>query len=218
MKVEFKQVIKTVMEGVFEKIRAEADKFLCELREKRKVYEEWPGKRALLILPWNRAELDSRPGKNEYVGKYNDCSFTILYEVFGVGIIGFLFNQARVPNATISPILPEHFLSRLATLEVAARQLIPGQRIPVLLPQTAPYMPSGPEAAMKSFTEEHRFFLAQSLRELREFGELGRIIQQMEKDLEVYIKISIPEGEHSDEIMASAHEERADEDEPSAKV
>jgi hypothetical protein len=218
MKVIFEQVIEIVMEGVFDKIGDEAAKSLCELREKRKVYEEWSEERPFLDLLWNRAEQNSAVGKNGYVGNYNNCTFSILYEVFGVDIIGFLFNQAWVPRTTINPFLAEHFLSRLATLEVAASRLRQGQRIPVLLPETAPYIPPGPEPEMKSFTEEHRFFLNHSFRELRDFGELGRSLQQMGKELEVFINIWIPEGEHSDEIMAFAHEERGEEAQPSAGV
>jgi len=218
VKVVFQQVIEIVMEGVFDKIRDEANKSLCELREKRKVYEEWSEERAFLDLLWNRAGQDSAVGKNGYVGSYSNCAFSILYEVFGVDIIGFLFNQAWVPNITIRPFLAEHFLNRLATLEEPASMLTQGQRIPVLLPQTTPYIPPGSEAETKSFTEDHRFFLNHSLRELRDFGELGRSLQQAGKDLEVYINVWIPEGEYSDEIMAFAHEEREEEGEPSAEV
>lgn len=218
MKVVFEQVIEIVMEGVFDKIWDEANKSLCELREKRKDYEEGSEERAFLDLLWNRAGQDVGVGKNGCVSNYNNCTFSILYEVFGVDIIGFLFNQAWVPYITIKPFLAEHFLNRLATLEEAASTLRQGQRIPVLLPQTAPYIPPGPKAETKSFTEDHRFFLNHSLRELRDFGELGRSLQQMGKELEVFIHIWIPDGEYSDEIMAFAHEEREEEGEPSAEV
>lgn len=70
---------------------------------------------------------------------------------------------------------------------------------------------------MKSFTEEHRFFLDHSFRELRDFGELGRSLRQRGKELEVLINIWIPEGEHSDEIMAFSRKER-EESKPSAEV
>jgi hypothetical protein len=218
VKVVFEQVIEIVMEGVFDKIRDEANKSLCELREKRKVYEEWSEERAFLDLLWNHAGQDSAVGKNGYVGSYNNCTFSILYEVFGVDIIRFLFNQAWVPYITINPFVAEHFLSRLATLEAAASELRQGQGIPVLLPETAPYIPPGSEAEMKSFTADHRFFLNHSFRELRDFGELGRSLQQMRRELEVFIHIWTPDGEYSDEIMAFAHKEREEEGEPSAEV
>jgi hypothetical protein len=211
MKVVFEQVIEIVMEGVHEKIEDETNKSLCELREKRKVYEEGTGERAFLDSLWNRAMYNRAVGKTGYVGNYNNCTFSILYEVFGVDIIGFLFNQAWVPRIIINPFLAEHFLNRLATLEVAASQLSLGQRIPVLLPETTPYIPPGPAAEVKSFTEDHRFFLNHSLRELRDFGELGRSLQQTGQELEVLINIWTPEGEDSDEVMAFATEEREEE-------
>lgn len=51
-----------------------------------------------------------------------NCDFSLLYRIFGIDLIGFLFDKPWVPRTTIDPFDSVEFLERLALLEEAARE------------------------------------------------------------------------------------------------
>jgi hypothetical protein len=147
--------------------------------------------RAMIQLFWARASDDYKTARdNGYVGSFHNCAFRLLYGIFGVDIIGYLFNQGWVPLTTIDPFRPDLFLQRLIVLEQAARELKDGAKTPVCLPETAPYAVTGMGPELLRFSEtEHRVLLDYSLRELRGFGELGASRQWGGGDQTVSIQI-----------------------------
>ena len=164
----------------------------------RKKYEEGNERRseerAVLDVLWKEANQDSGRGRSGYAGSYVNCVFSILYEVFGMDVIAFLFDHPWVPDVTIEAFQPKHFLSRLAVLEAAASKLRNGDTIPVLLPETVPYRHSSESQTSLFVNERYRFFLDHSLRELREFGELGYAVQSTGRRMKVSIHIWAPYG------------------------
>jgi hypothetical protein len=162
--------------------------------------------RALIRLFWERASNEYKVAReNGYVGSYHNCVLKLLHGVFGLDIIAYLFNQAWVPETAIEPFHPELFLERLSVLERAAMKLADGAKTPVKLSETAAYFrpDMGPE--LNAFSEEkHRLLLDYSLRELRDFGELGLSLQAEGEKLTVSIRIYTPRKFHDPEIMAFA--------------
>jgi hypothetical protein len=172
------------------------DKYLemaKELHAVRRMYipqrtkdsQEW----ALLDLLWKRACVQiERSGSNGYVGPYCNCALNLLYGVFGTDVLSFLFDQAWFPGAIISPFRVQPFLERLSVLERALGELKDGTKTPVLLPETAHYVDDRMGPKLTHFEErKHRLLLSASLRELRDFGELGLSLQGRDKPLTVTI-------------------------------
>jgi hypothetical protein len=131
--------------------------------------------RSLIQLFWERASFEYKVAReNGYVGTDHNCVLRLLYGVFGLDIIGYLFNRSWVPATTIDPFRPDVFLERLSVLEQAAADLTDGWKTPVKLPETTAYFRPGMGPKLSRFSEErHRLLLDYSLRELRAFGELG---------------------------------------------
>jgi hypothetical protein len=153
--------------------------------------------RALIDLFWERAGLSHKTAKEiGYIGSYHNCVLQLLYGILGVDIIKFLFDQASAPHTTVDPFRPKLFLERLSVLERVANRLKDGSKTPVRLPETAPYVQSGMGPRLERFSEEqHRLLLDYSLRELRDFGELGLLYQSRSKKVTVEIHIYTPHEE-----------------------
>jgi hypothetical protein len=142
-----------------------------------------------------------------YVGSRHNCVFNLVYGVFGVDFIAYLFDQPWVPATTVNPFRPKLFLNRLSALERATRQLKDGSRTPLSLPETARYVQSGMGHRLRRFSEEkHRLLLEYSLRELRDFGELGLSVPPTNKKLSADISIYAPHG-YDQEILRFASKE-----------
>jgi hypothetical protein len=148
--------------------------------------------RALLSLFLDRASNEHRVAReNGYVGSYHNCVFKLLYDVFGLDIIAYLFDQAWVPSTTIDPFRPRLFLKRLAVLERAAMELKDGAKTPVELPETTGHFLTGSKP--NDFSEEkHRLLLNYSLRELQDFGQLGLSLERKGQRPTVDISIYDP--------------------------
>jgi hypothetical protein len=140
-------------------------------------------------------------GRTGYVGAYHNCDFPTLYRVFGGDPIAFLFNQPWVPHTVFDPFKSEDFLNQLFRLELAAENLREGDKLPI------------PEFALSSsqmvgeagrFSDSDQWFLIQSLRELRDFGEFGLGLQKERHSSRAEIHIFIPDGKCIDEIMVCA--------------
>jgi hypothetical protein len=112
----------------------------------------------------------------------------LLYGVFGTDILAFLFDQAWFPGALINPFRIQRFLERLSVLERAATELKDETKTPVLLQETSHYLRDRMGPKLTHFEEDkHRLLLSASLRELRDFGELGLSLQGRDKPLTVTI-------------------------------
>jgi hypothetical protein len=144
---------------------------------------------ALLDLLWKRASvLADLSGSNGYVGTYHNCALKLLNGVFGTDTLAFLFDQACSRGALINPFRVQLFLERLSVLERAVGELKHGTKTPVLLLETAHYLRDGIGTRLSHFDEQkHRLLLSASLRELRDFGELGLSLQGTDKPLRVTI-------------------------------
>jgi hypothetical protein len=150
--------------------------------------------RALIQLFWGHASHEHKLAReNGYIGSFHNCVFKLLYGAFGLDIIAYLFDQAWVPTTIIDPFRPGLFLERLSVLERATKELKDGAKTPVRLPETAPYLRPGMGPELNGFSEEkHRLLLDYSLRELRDFGELGLSLQAENEKLSVRIHIWQP--------------------------
>jgi hypothetical protein len=214
MKV-YESIIEICMREALDQFEERSEKEVRKLRALRKLnpvsrdefYDVETQESALLDLLWRRAcVLTDRWGSNGYVGSFQNCVFSLLYGLFSADILAFLFDRAWVPAATINPFRPEPFLHRLAALERAAKKLKDGARTPVRLPETVAYIRAGMGPELNQFSErKHRLLLESSLRELRNFGELGLSLQQQGGEKQtVDIQITIFEGDYDPEILAFA--------------
>jgi len=121
-----------------------------------------------------------------------------------VDIIGYLFDQTWVPHAVIDPFRTKLFLQRLSVLEQAATELTDGETIPIPLLRGSEYFLSGMGPRLPRFREDrHRVLLRCSLRELRDFGELGRSLRLTKKKPTVTINIWSPDG-YAEEVIQFA--------------
>jgi hypothetical protein len=193
----FDDVIEIFMDDA---LSARDDKYremLRDLRTVRKIFVPQRGENnlihseesALLDLLWKRAcVLTGFSGSNGYVGTYHNCALKLLNGVFGTETLAFLFDQACSRGAVINPFRAQLFLERLSVLERAVGELKDGTKTPVLLPETAHYLRDGIGTRLNHFDEQkHRLLLSASLRELRDFGELGLSLQGTDKPLKVTI-------------------------------
>ena len=173
-----------------------------ELREICSRYAEGTPRFAMAYHRWNLTRAPICLGRTGYVGGHHNCDFPTIYAVFGGDPIAFLFNQPWVPHRSIDPFKPQEFLSRLSQLESSAERLRDGDRLPILL-HAAP----GDEnlGRPRCFSEENdRWFLTQSLKELRDFGEFGLGLKPSGAKLAAGINIFIPDGQYDTEILAYA--------------
>jgi hypothetical protein len=147
---------------------------------------------SLLSLFWKRraGHEYSLAKENGYVGSGHNCVFKLLYGVYGADIIAYLFDQPWVPATTINPFRAEPFLDRLSVLEAAAKRLKDGWSTPLSLRETLPCVKAGMGLRLRRFREKkHRLLLNYSLRELRDFGELGVSLAEAGKKPSVDISI-----------------------------
>ncbi len=160
--------------------------------------------RALIRLFWGRASDEYKLAReNGYVGSFHNCVFELLYGVFGADVIAYLFNQGWVPETTIAPFHPGSFLKRLSVLEETVRELKDGEKTPIHLPETTPYMVAGMGPELRCFREKkHRLLLDYSLRELRGFGDLACSRNWRGEKQIVYIQIYAPYGFNDPECRA----------------
>jgi hypothetical protein len=189
--------IEILMDDVFLAFDEKYREMVKELRTVRKMYVPRREKEyvvhsqesALLDLLWKRAcVLTDRSGSNGYVGPSSNCALNLLYGVFDIDILAFLFDQTWFPGAHIIPFRVQLFLERLGVLERAVSDLKDGTKTPVLLPETAHYLDDRMGPKLIHFEEKkHRLLLSASLRELRDFGELGLSLQGRDKPLMVTI-------------------------------
>jgi hypothetical protein len=210
--------VEVCLDSAFGDNQDKNDELIRQLRSLRRKHDPMPQDLArsiyhtqeqdLLDLFWQRAcLLDKASGGRGYVGSYQNCTFNLLYGVFGIDILAFLFGQPWVPKVIIRPFDPESFLDRLSVLERAAEELEDGTMTPVPVPGAATYVQKGMGPELESFKEEqHRFLLQASLQEIRDFGELGRSLRDAKQDLSVDIHIWTNQGQHEDddEIMKFA--------------
>jgi hypothetical protein len=202
MKV-YENEIQIFLRPAFDNVSKHHDAVRTELRSVRERYF-WPTKdepaemmtqeRALIRLFWERASNEYKVAReNGYVGSFENCVFRLLYGVFGADILAYLFDQEWVPDTTVDPFRPTLFLERLSVLERATKKLEDGAKTPVVTPETAAYFRPGMGPRLKCFREEkHRLLLDYSLRELRDFGELGLSLQAKNEKLSVWIHIFDP--------------------------
>jgi len=155
-----------------------------------------------LIDLFKYARYTARKGKYGYVGSFYNCDFLHLYEVFGVDVIGFLFDKRWVPHTTIDSFEPNQFLARLAVLEEASRKIRVGDALPVFLVETAPYWWPSDTRELKEFATAQTEALKDSFRELRDFGKLGQRLKRRRDKLTVEIKIASSEYKYSPEILS----------------
>jgi hypothetical protein len=162
--------------------------------------------RALIRLFWERASHEHKLAReNGYVGSFHNCVLRLLYGMFGADVLAYLFDQAWVPATTVDPFRPGLFLERLCVLERATKELKDGAKTPVRLPETTPYFRPGMGPELNGFSEEkHLLLLDYSLRELRDFGELGLSLHAENEKLRVYIHIWQPIEFDDPEIEAFA--------------
>lgn len=195
MKV-YESEIEICLEPLFSEVCSRDDEIQRELEPiyKRHCKQGISADQALIRLYWERASnLHKVARENGYIGSYHNCVFHMLYEIFGVDIIAYLFNQAWIPSTTINPFRPGVFLERLAVLETAVRELKDGAKTPLALRETADYFISGIGPEMEFFSEtEHRVVLTYSLRELRGFSELGLSLERRGQKPKVHINIYDP--------------------------
>ena len=131
--------------------------------------------------------------ENGYIGSYHNCVFELLYGVFGVDIIGYLFDRPWVPRATINPFRPGLFLRRLSVLEQAVTGIPDRTRTPLPLLRGNEYFCPGMGPRLMRFKDKkHRTLLLYSLGELRSFGELGRSLRLANRKPSVHINIWSP--------------------------
>jgi hypothetical protein len=177
--------------------------------ERHEMYDSTTQESALLDRLWDRAcVLADAAGSNGYVGSFQNCVLRLLYGVYGIDLLAFLFDRAWVPWAKIDPFRPALFLERLVVLERAAEKLRDGTKTPLLMPETALYVRRGMAVELEHFIEEkHRFLLTSSLRELRDFGELGLSLERQGKAQTVGMHIYQQHDEPDPEVMAFATEE-----------
>lgn len=154
-----------------------------------------------LIDLFKYARYTARKGKYGYVGSFSNCDFSHLHEVFGVDLIGFLFDKRWVPHTTINSFEPDQFLARLAVLEDASRKIQLGDALPVYLIETAPYWWPSDTCELREFATERTKELKDSFQELRDFGQLGQRLKRRLDKLTVEIKILSSEYKYSPEIL-----------------
>jgi hypothetical protein len=204
----YDHVIEIVMGDVLSALDDKYREMVKELHTVRRMYipqqtkdsQEW----ALLDLLWKRACVQiERSGSNGFVGPYCNCALGLLYGVFGIDILAFLFDQAWFPGALATPFRVQLFLERLSVLERALGELKDGTKTPVLLPETAHYIDDRMGPKLTHFEEKkHRLLLSASLRELRDFGELGLSLQGKDKPLTVTIHMPFILDEEVEELSA----------------
>jgi hypothetical protein len=130
------------------------------------------------------------------ISSHANCVLNLIYGVFGVDTLAYLFDQSWVPATTVNPFRPGLYLKRLSVLERTASELKDGARTPVWLPETAQYFRPGMGPSLECFKDkEHRLLLDHSLRELREFGELG--LSLAKEDREPSVEIGVYDPYHS---------------------
>ena len=204
----YDHIIEIFMEDVLSALDEKYLERVKELHNVRMMYVPQRTKdsqeRALLDLLWKRACVQvERSGSNGYVGPYCNCALNLLYGVFGTDILAFLFDQSWFPGAVISPFRIQLFLERLSVFERAVSELKDGTKTPVLLPETAHYVDDrmGPKLAYFD-DKKHRLLLSASLRELRDFGELGLSRQGKDKPLTATIHMPFILDEEVEELSA----------------
>src|SRR5436190_402151 len=150
----YNSIIEVCLDPAFEEAGKSNDELIRKLRTLRRRHESvpeslmWDGpgdqKQALLDLLWKRAcWLDNSSGAKGYVGSYQNCTFDLLYGVFGIDVLAFLFDQPWVPRVTIRPFDAESLLERLSILERAAEKLVDGTKTPVVIPEATKYVRKG---------------------------------------------------------------------------
>jgi hypothetical protein len=204
MKAVYESYIEIVIHDVFDESRHNALEYAFELDLLRRGYPEDTQERAILECLIQRALQASTDGKDGYIGAYTNCAFSVLYEIFGVDVIAFLFNQSWIPNKIIDPFFPDQFLDRLAVLESALGKLTEGDALPILLNQAESYRWPRASPTLSLFLDgKHGLLARYSLHQLRDFGELGMRLQRTLDNLTVDINIfnSSEEG-YAEEILA----------------
>jgi len=198
----YESVIEIWLEPTLSRFEQHQKEFIPRLRALRRQHNPASGfggvsqERGLLDLLWQRTCFQNeKVGSSGLVESFTNCAFKLLYGVFGTDTIRFLFDKHWVPKVTIEPFYPTLFLERLAILEQAAQKLQDGAKTPIRLRQTAPFVRTGMGPKLERFEEQkHRILLDASLRELRDFGELGQASQQPNENLRVGIQIWEPYG------------------------
>ncbi len=203
MKIAYQGVIDIMIHDVYLIYQDQMLDCVSEFHEAREEYPEESEERAILDRLFDRAKLAIHSGKGGYLGSSVNCAFSVLYEVFGVDVIAFLFDQPWVPSTAVDPFRPKQFLARLTILETASGKLAEGDTLPILLPQTASYRRPRTVPLPSSFLGGNQgLLLRQAFRELRDFGELGVRMQRTGRKLTVDINF-IP-GVADDEVLAFA--------------
>jgi len=205
----YEGVIEIWLEPAFSRFAKQQSEYIRELRPLRREhnrardFEGVSQERALGDLLWQRICLqDDNAGLTGYVGSFTNCVFKLLYGVFGTDTIAFLFDEDWVPKITIESFRPRLFLERLAILEKAAQELQDGAELPVRLKETTAFLRADMGPTLERFEKQkHRLLLDASLRELRDFGELGRSLEQANEKLRVWIQIWAPYGVQDAEIL-----------------
>jgi hypothetical protein len=203
MKAVYESQIEIAIHNVFDGPRHETLEFASEVDLLRRGYPEDTQEWAILKRLSQRAREAACDGKDGYVGSYNNCAFSVLYEIFGVDVIAFLFNQSWIPSKVVDPFFPGQFLDRLAVLESALGKLTEGDALPMLLNQAESYRWPGASPTPSLFLDgKHGLLARYSLHQLRGFGEVGVRLQRTHDNLTVDINIFTSEGGYADEILA----------------
>jgi hypothetical protein len=143
---------------------------------------------------WNSA----RTGKCGFIGSHYNCAFSVMYLVFGIDVIGFLFDRPWIPFVEIDRFDPAQFLQRLSTLERHFETLKQGDELPISLSEREASLWSATVHGRFNFSDElHGFFLRQGFKELRDFAEAAKDLIHNNEAAK-----SLPSAENEDEPVA----------------
>jgi hypothetical protein len=163
----------------------------------------------------------ARTGKCGFLGSHDNFAFSTMYLVFGIDIIGFLFDVPWVPFVEIPRFDLSQYIRRVAILERSFKALRDGDEVPVKLPERDPNLWAAPDGRTKYSDELHGFFLRQGFKELRDFGEAAEDLDRYrqaakrptaecdaEPEAEVFIHLVHSYANHDADRLAYADYQR----------
>ena len=198
---------------------------MCEIEKLERIRSQYlEGSQQYIFLTTEIKNLanSARTGKCGFVGSHYNCAFSTMYQVFGIDVIGFLFDRPWVPFVEIARFNLPQFLQRLSVLERSYKALKQGDELPVSLSEPEPNLWAASVHGRPKFSDElHGFFLIQAFRELRDFAQASKTLKsyreaakrvpvefQDDSDAEVFINLVDCYADHDADTLAYAEYRR----------
>jgi len=188
----------------------------------RNHYVEGSQQYSILTTEINDLGNRARTGKCGFLGSHDNCAFSTMFQVFGIDLIGFLFDRPWIPFVEIARFNRPQFLQRLSVLERSYKTLKQGDELPIPLREPEANLWSASMHGRLTFSDElHGLFLTQAFRELRDFAQAskklnsyreaakrGPVKYEDDPDAEVFIQLVDSYGDHDADTLAYAEYQR----------